>query len=125
MSPEDLLQAWIASVRDRDLDHLSLLVHPDMCDNTPLPSQAQGLDGFLESISDFLSAFPDLQVNLIAHAVAEDRIFFHTEESGTLAKQAWGLGPVGTLMTWTELCCFRIEDGLLREFWSLSTLPAS
>lgn len=74
-------------------------------------------DDFRQIIDDFLTAFPDVQLEVQKQIAAGDVVATRWRAEGTHLGDYLGVAPSGNRMIATGIAMDRIEDGLIVEGW--------
>lgn len=116
-----IVSRFLEEVHNGNLEVVDELISPQYIDRTALPGQTEapvlGRELVAQEYAAFLTAFPDLRVE-IEYLLAEgDRVVSRGRLQGTHQGPFLGLLPTGRTATWTGTHCFRIEDGQLVEGW--------
>lgn len=106
-------EAWNAN----NLDVYDELVAEDFVDHQALPGLPPGREGFKQLNAMFRSAFPDVRVDVDAHAAEGDRVACRWTSTGTHQGDLFGIPPTGRKVTVSATVIYRIEDGRLAEGW--------
>ncbi len=100
-----------------DLTAVEELYAPDIIDHSPAPGQAPGLEGEKQVVTQFRTAFPDLQTtndDLIAEG---DTVVLRWSGRGTHQGEFAGIPPTGKPMTVTGIEIYRFSNGKVVERW--------
>ena len=95
----------------------------DYIDRSPLPGQADGLDGYVRSVAMIRDAFPDLHLDLEDVVAEEEKVAFRYTMSGTHQGDFMGIPPTGKAFSVAGMIFARVAGGRFTERWSnLDTL---
>lgn len=88
------------------------------------PMVPQGLDGFVEGLATWRTAFPDY-TSTIKDIIAEgDRVWVWHTATGTHMDDYFDLAATGNRFELEVLDVFAVRDGKLAEHWDLFNLSA-
>jgi steroid delta-isomerase-like uncharacterized protein len=92
-----------------NLDPLLATMAPDCAFDMPgMPSTVEGM---LQVLAAFRTAFPDLQVTLGALIAEDDRVAYRLTWTGTHTGEFMGIAPTGKRVTVTETRVDQIANG--------------
>lgn len=101
----------------KNLSLLDAVCTTDIILHDPLPLPAQGVEGFRQLLTLFLTAFPDHHVTIdVISAEGEMVSVLHTHR-GTHRGTLMGIPPTGKQITVEGLELLRISGGKIAEFW--------
>jgi aspartyl-tRNA synthetase len=79
--------------------------------------QSQGLERYIQGLSDVVAAFPDYHWRLDQLLAEEEWIFARFTDSGTHRGPFLGVAPTGRSVSTFELAVYRLIDGKIAEVW--------
>lgn len=79
--------------------------------------RSQGLEGYIQGLSDVVAAFPDYRWRLDQLLGEGEWIFARFTDSGTHRGTFLGIAPTGRLVTALEFAVYRLIDGKIAEVW--------
>jgi steroid delta-isomerase-like uncharacterized protein len=107
-----LVRRWI----DRGFNNKDLTVVDDIFDSDVLINgQRVGRPGLKQSMSRFITAFPDLQVSITEVIAEGDKVVIWYTVQGTQNGEFEGIRPTGKQVRWIGADLFRIERGKIVE----------
>jgi steroid delta-isomerase-like uncharacterized protein len=113
-----LIRRFVQAVYDRhDPTALDEFIAPLMVDYTAPPGVPPGLAGARRGVTQFLTAFPDLHVEVEDIIAERDFVVVRITESGTHQGELAGLPPTGRRASWPGMWMFRIANGQIVERW--------
>jgi steroid delta-isomerase-like uncharacterized protein len=83
----------------------------DYVDRTPLPGQAEGLEGYVQTVAMIRNAFPDPQLALEDVVAEEDKVAFRYTMSGTHRGDFMGISLTGRAFSVAGMIFTRIVGG--------------
>lgn len=105
---------------DRNLEAIPLYVDPEFHDHSPgAPPHAEGPDFVREQAEFTLSAFPDLEFEILRLVGEGDKVAIHWKMTGTSSGVLGGPGSRGREVEIQGISLFRYEDGFVVESWDL------
>ncbi len=115
---KELLAQYITEVWDEaNLDAIRKFLSPAFKRHLSPLLPPVDLDGQIERLAGFRSAFPDIAVT-VEEVIAEgDRVVFRSTMRGTHSGEFAGIPPTGIQVTVGLLDAIRIEDGRFAEQW--------
>jgi steroid delta-isomerase-like uncharacterized protein len=85
------------------------------------PAPIQGIGGWKQFASAFLTAFPDdLQVTVDELFVAGDKVAARWTAQGTHKGPLRGIPPSGNRVTWAGIAFYSLSNGKITEVWGLN-----
>jgi steroid delta-isomerase-like uncharacterized protein len=85
------------------------------------PAPIQGIAGWKQFATAFLTAFPDdLQVTIDELFVAGDKVAARWTAQGTHKGPLRGIPPSGNQVTWVGMAFYSLSDGKIAEVWGLN-----
>ena len=101
------------------INELDEIIGPGFVDRTPVPGQANGIDGLRQNIAAFRTAFPQGQV-IIRELIAEhDKVVARVTLSGTHVADYFDVSPSGKHVVADGVETFRFQQGMIVESWSM------
>ena len=89
----------------------------DCIDHSPLPGQAPGMQGFKNSFSMLLKAFPDLRAEINQMVAEGDTVVTRFTWTGTHKGELMGAAPTGKKVTCHGIDMLRVAGGKVVEVW--------
>jgi steroid delta-isomerase-like uncharacterized protein len=85
------------------------------------PAPIQGIAGWKQYATAFLTAFPDdLQVTIDDIFSAGDRVVARWTAQGTHRGPLRGIPPSGSQVTWLGIAVYTLSEGKIAEVWGLN-----
>jgi len=116
MSTEDnkaivrrFLEGMLEAIRTGNTNPLLETVDPDA--TFGMPGMPSTVEGMLQVLAAFRTAFPDLQVTLGALIAEDDRVAYRLTWTGTHTGEFMGIAPTGKRVTVTETRVDQIANG--------------
>ena len=92
---------------------------PEFIYHGPGGQELKGPEGFIQLISTYRNAFPDLRLKA-NHMVAEgDSIAVHFSSTGTHTGELMGLPATGKKINVSGMIFYRVADGKFIEAWEI------
>src|SRR5918995_7026299 len=102
-----------------DLDALKEMLAPDFVNHSLLPGQEPGLEGYLQSFTQYHAAFSDTRYVIQKQVAESDEVMTIFTVSSTHDRGAWqGLAPGGQEFRALLFLVHRIVGGKIAEEWS-------
>jgi predicted ester cyclase len=101
----------------KKLETIDEVCAPDIIDHFPLPDQAPGAQGVKDMFRMYLSAFPDLRVNVEEMIAERDLVVTRFNGEGTHKGELMGAAPTGKKVKFHGLDMVRFRDGKAAEVW--------
>ncbi len=112
-----IVRRFIEAYNKQNLDLVDDLVAPDFVDHT---HQEQGLESLKQRLKMGFKAFPDWH-ETIEDIIAEgDKVWVRLAYAGTHKGEFMGLAPTGKKITAMNVDIYRIVNGKLAEYWSVT-----
>lgn len=124
MSAEEFLNELTAAWNARDKQRLLAQYHPDF-EGSDL-SEAKRASGLSEAgrmIDYILTAFPDLEMNLLDWGQDGDKVFFFWRATGRQRGRFMNIPPTGKPVSFTGSTFFTLRDGKIfrsRRIWDVA-----
>jgi len=110
----------------RNLGPIEELFHPESFGNNPAVSymyMPSGLEMFTVSISDYLTAYPDMDVTIHDMVAEGDKVLAHWTVEATHGGELMGIPPTGNPVTFSGHTMYRFADGQIVESrWAWDTM---
>jgi predicted ester cyclase len=118
-----LARRFLEAFANGDLDTLDELLAPDFINHSPLPGQAPGREGYIQTAAEKHAAFSDIRhiVEYQATDGEEMVITRHTTRRIHDRGVSLGMRPTGREWTLTHIDIHRIVGGKVLEEWSASS----
>lgn len=100
-----------------NLDAVDELYAADYIDHTPLPGQAQGIEGVRETVTAFRSAFPDMELTVEDMVAEGDTVVTRFTATATHQAEFAGIAPTGNSVEVGGILISRLADGKIAEEW--------
>ena len=111
-----IVRRFIEAYNKRNLDLIDDFVAPDYVDHT----NKVGREGLKQLFNMGLKAFPDWH-ETIEDIIAEgDKVWVRLAYTGTHKGEFLGLAPTGKKITAKDVDIYRIVNGKLAEYWSVT-----
>lgn len=91
------------------------VVAEDCVIHTPGEPDVHGPDGYMESLSLFHEAFPDIQIEILNQIAEDDWVTIHYLFRGTHEQELAGIPPTGRQVTIEAVSLSRVRDGKIVE----------
>jgi steroid delta-isomerase-like uncharacterized protein len=121
MSPEEnkaLVHRFVEEVFNRkEFDVLDELLASDFVNHSAPPGIPPTRAGYKQFLSMYLSAFPDLQIQIEDQIAEEDRVVIRFTAHGTHKSELMGIPASGKEVTFSGINISRIGGGKVRERW--------
>jgi steroid delta-isomerase-like uncharacterized protein len=107
------------AVNKHDLEASRELCSRDYIHHDPsLPGvDIRGLDKYLQTISVFFTAFPDIHIDVQDLIAEGDKVVARWTWSGTHKGELMGMGPTGKRVSVNAISIHRVAGGKLAEGW--------
>ena len=117
-----ILRFWEEVFNERELSLIEELFTTDWVYHGVGGQKIYGLKGLKEFLTDYYSAFPDIQVK-VENLVAEgDKVVSHVTSRGTHKGELMGIAPTGKQVTVPVICISRFVGGKIVEDWEMIDL---
>lgn len=103
----------------KNLAALDEFITPNHVDHTLPPSLPPTPEGSKRALGMYLTAFPDLHVNVEDMIAEEDKAVIRFTSRGTQTRAFAGIPPTGKQVTVSSILIARIADGKIVEQWGL------
>ncbi len=115
---KSLIRRWIAELWNKgNLAVASEVFAPTYVHRTPVTTFPD-LAAFLQMISDFRVAVPDVQVAIQDLFAEDDRIVFRWLLTGTHRGALFGIAPTNKSITHSGMTIQRVKNGKIVEAWA-------
>ncbi len=94
------------------------VLHADVVDHNPGPSQSPGIRGIREYFEMLYGAFTDHHLSVEDVVAEEDKVALRVTFRGTHVGEFMGIPATGREVEITAMDIFRIEGGKIAELWS-------
>ena len=112
-----IVRGFIEAYNKRNIDSLDEFVAPDYVDHT---NNIQGLEGLKQLMNMGLKGGPDWH-ETIEDIIAEgDKVWVSLAYTGTHTGEMFGITPTGNKITATAVDIYRIVNGKLAEYWTVT-----
>ncbi len=115
--PRTCVLRYYAALNRRDFDALDSLVAPDLIRHEP--GSTPGLAALKETLRLYKVGFPDLTHEVELIVADAGLVAVRTRTTGTHLGQFLGHPPGGRRFTSSGQSMYRVEDGMIREFWGV------
>jgi steroid delta-isomerase-like uncharacterized protein len=88
-------------------------------EHNPWPGYAETLDGFKQGLTDFRTAFPDLNLTIEDVIAEDDRVVLRVSLRGTHKGDFMGAGATGREVSVRVIDIVRLADGKIVEHWDV------
>jgi steroid delta-isomerase-like uncharacterized protein len=105
--------AWNAG----DVAALDSIMAPGVVNHSPLPGQAEGVEGFKQALGWMRSGVPDLAITIESQIAEGDMVATRWVGTGTHAGVLMGVPATGRPVTVSGIDICRIVDGRIAEYW--------
>lgn len=117
-----ILRFWEEVFNGRELSLIEELFTTDWVYHGVGGQKIYGMKGLKEFLTDYYSAFPDIQVK-VENLVAEgDKVVSHVTSRGTHKGELMGIAPTGKQVTVPVICISRFVGGKIVEDWEMIDL---
>ena len=120
MSEENkaLVNAFIKGIfQDKDLSVVDKYVDPSFVDHDMMPGQGPGIDGVKQVLGGYLTAFPDLSINVDLMISEGDMVVSRLTFQGTNTGEMMGMPATNKKATFTAMDAARVANGKIVEHW--------
>jgi predicted ester cyclase len=106
---------------DGKLNVIDELFAPDYVEHSGVPGYdfGEGREGARRYITALREAFPDLCFEVLDLIAEGDKVVGYADVSGTFLKEFAGMKPTGKHAQWREAHICRMENGRVKEHWSV------
>ncbi|MBS1564524.1 MAG: ester cyclase [Bacteroidetes bacterium] len=108
-----------AYIEAGDINVLHELMHPDFINHTALPGMSPRIDGIINTIDMFRSAFPDLVVEIHDQVAENDLVVTRKTLTGTHSDTFLGVPASGRKIRVDTIDIIRLRDGKYLEHWAI------
>jgi steroid delta-isomerase-like uncharacterized protein len=106
------------AMSEHNMDIADELVSEDyVAHNSMVPEPYYGPEGFKETMSKFLTAFPDMDYTVDAVIAEDDKVVTRYRGTATHEGGLMGIPPTGKEIELKGTIIWRIEDGQIAEAW--------
>ena len=103
----------------KNVDALGDFMAEDMVDHNPPPTDKPGLEGVKDMFRMFLSAFPDLSIQVDDVIAEGDKVVMRATTTGTHQGDFMGIAATGKKISYGEIHIVRIAGGKMVEHWGI------
>ena len=82
--------------------------------------EIQGIDGFKEMVSMYLSAFSELKTEIRDQAAEGDKVWTRVTHAGTHTGELQGIAPTGKGISIGAMSVHRLAGGKIVEMWDFT-----
>lgn len=115
---EDVVRRYLDAWGSGDPAAFADLLTPNMVHHWGQGADTTGVAAYQQQVSQFFTAFPDLDVTLDLLFGQGDLIVARWTATGTHQGEFFDLPPTGKTVTWTGTNIFRFACGQIAESWS-------
>lgn len=123
MSAEEnkaVVRAMVEEVfNKKNVDALGDYIAEDMVDHNPPPTDKPGLEGYKDMFRMYLSAFPDLNLQVDDVLAEGDKVVMRVTTTGTHQGDFAGIAATGKKVSFGEIHVVRVADGKMVEHWGV------
>jgi len=116
---KSVIRTLYAAFSTGDTSELDDIIGPGYIDRTPSPGQAPGVDGLMQSIGAFRTAFPDGEITARELLADDDKVVARVTLTGTHVADYFGTPPSGKPIATEGVETFRFAHGMVVESWSM------
>ncbi len=117
-TPREVGEAWFGPMwNKRDTNLMRELMTADAVGHLEGGIDVVGPDGFEAFMNDFLSAVPDLRLDMKNILADGDDVCVHWQATGTHTGPGLGLTPSDAKVSFQGVTWLRVKDGQLTEGW--------
>lgn len=124
---KDLLDRWWRAIEDRDIDGAAELFSAE-CDFVLPGSRFRGPEGLKPFLQNYLTAFPDLRVDVIDGVASDQAVAAEFRSSGTqtgpLGTPRGSLPATGTKVAFQSCVYAKVHDGKFTTWHTYFDHPA-
>ena len=102
-----------------NLDLIDEISAPDFVDHNPAPGQAPGIEGIKQALTEYRSAFPDLEITVEDMIAEGDKVAARITATGTHKGEFAGIPATGRRATISVIDIVRVVDGKAVERWGV------
>jgi predicted ester cyclase len=113
-------ERYIEMLNAREFDRLDEFFHERVTQNGRPGTRAE----ILEALTMHTQGIPDLVWDLQELVIEGDRIAARLIDTGTPAKECFGLTPTGASVEFMECAFYRVRDGRFESAWYLMDAAA-
>ena len=111
---KDLVRRFYAQViNERNLDAIGDLLSEDFVHN----GEPRGQDGQRAAVEGFLTAFPDLEHEIVLIVAEGDLVAAHQRWRGTHGGYFLGIAPTGRRAEFTSTAVLRVDGDRIAQAW--------
>ena len=103
----------------KNVDALGDFFAEDMVDHNPPPTDKTGLEGMKEMFHMFLSAFPDIHIEIEDLIAEGDTVVMRGTTTGTHQGDFMGIPTTGKKVSYGEIHIVRVVGGKMVEHWGV------
>lgn len=104
-------------MNQHDMAAMEEYLTPDFVDHNPPPNVEPGMAGVKQTMSQFLSAFPDMAVTVEEMIATDDKVVSRITLTGTHQGEFMGIAPTGNRIVYPGIDIVRIEGDKAAERW--------
>jgi predicted ester cyclase len=120
-SSKSIYQAFVDDVLNGGRFELAeKYLDPVVVSHNPFPGQQPGIEGFVQALRAFRSAFPDLHARATHYIEEGDRVVGRFEVKGTHQGDFMGLAATGRPIHYEEIAIVRLAGGRIVEHWAVA-----
>ena len=120
MSEENkaLVNAFYKGIfQDKDLSVVDKYVDPSFVDHDMMPGQGPGIDGVKQVLGGYITAFPDLLINVDWMISEGDMVVSRLTFQGTNTGEMMGMPATNKKATFTAMDAARVAGSKIVEHW--------
>ena len=112
-----LVRSFLDQLSQGDTTKVDSLVAENFVEHQMLPGMTPGREGLKAMIAGFHKSFPDLKTTVNVMTADGDKVWLHSNMSGTMKGEFMGMKPTGKSFNVEALDLVRIENGKMAEHW--------
>jgi steroid delta-isomerase-like uncharacterized protein len=116
---KNIIRAFVAAWNERDFDRFDTLMADDAVLSVGAMSVSCNAAGTRAIATEWTTAFPDWQFELLDLIAEGDRVVAHMPYTGTFKTPISGVEPTGRFARVDEMVIFRIADDKVAQAWEV------
>jgi len=115
MTPSDTVERYFRALGERNVDAAAACFAPGAVDRLVGQRELSAPEGVRSYFQEFFAAFPDLSLEVLETAAADDRVTVRWKASGTFAGPFQGFTPNGSWIEIEGCDVVRVEDDKIKR----------
>jgi len=112
-----VVQSFLDQLSQGDTTKVDSLVAETFVEHQVMPGMMPGREGLKAMIASFHTSFPDLKTTVNVISADGDKVWMHSNMSGTMKGEFMGMKPTGKSFNVEAFDLVRFENGKIVEHW--------